>query len=189
MVLVCPSNCGSRTFTDSTAVSPSRTSSPVSVKSAFLRSSPFVRVRVDRARERRLEAGEVRAAFVRVDVVDEGEDVLVVAVVVLQRELDADVVALGLDVDDLRVQRLPRCCSGAGRTPSGRPCAWKVSVFSCPSRSSVSVIVTPLFRNDSSRRRVGERVVVVEQLGEDLAVRLEPDLRAASPSRRPCRGP
>ena len=40
-VLVCPSNCGSCTLTDNTAVSPSRTSSPVSVKSAFLRKFPF----------------------------------------------------------------------------------------------------------------------------------------------------
>ena len=47
---------------------------------------------VDRARERRLEAGEVGAALVGVDVVHEGERVLVVAVVVLQRELDLDVV-------------------------------------------------------------------------------------------------
>ena len=47
------------------------------------------RVGVDHARERRLEAREVRAAFVRVDVVDEREDVLVVAVVVLHRQLDA----------------------------------------------------------------------------------------------------
>jgi hypothetical protein len=45
---------------------------------------------------------------VRVDVVDEGERVLVVAVVVLQRELDLGLLALGLDVDDLRVQRLAR---------------------------------------------------------------------------------
>ena len=66
----------------------------------------LLRVRVDDARERGLEAGEVRAAFVRVDVVDEGEDVLVVAVVVLHRELDADVVARRLDVDDFGVQRL-----------------------------------------------------------------------------------
>ena len=63
-------------------------------------------VRVDDARQRRLEAGEVRAAFVRVDVVDEREDVLVVAVVVLHRELDAHVVARRLDVHDLGVQRL-----------------------------------------------------------------------------------
>ncbi len=41
MVLVCPSNCGSRTLTESTAVSPSRTSSPDSVKSAFFRKLPF----------------------------------------------------------------------------------------------------------------------------------------------------
>ena len=118
----------------------------------LLQEVPLLGVGVDRARQRRLEAGEVRAAFVRVDVVDEGEDVLVVAVVVLQRELDADAVALGLDVHDLGVQRLAaalRNCTISLRPPF----AWKVSSFSLPSRSSVSVIVTPLLRNDSSRRR------------------------------------
>ena len=41
LVLVCPSNCGSFTFTCSTAVRPSRTSSPVRVKSSFLRMPSF----------------------------------------------------------------------------------------------------------------------------------------------------
>ena len=42
LVLVCPSNCGSFTFTCSTQVSPSRMSSPVRVKSSFLRKAPFL---------------------------------------------------------------------------------------------------------------------------------------------------
>ena len=74
-------------------------------------------VRIDDARQRRLEAGEVRAAFVRVDVVDEREHVLVVAVVVLHGELDADVVARRLDVDDFRVQRLAGRVQVLRRTP------------------------------------------------------------------------
>ena len=48
------------------------------------------------------------------------------------------------------------------------PLAWNVSVLSWPSRSSVSVIVTPLFRYDSSRRRDCSDAVVVDELGEDL---------------------
>lgn len=38
LVLVCPSNCGSGTFTLTTADSPSRTSVPESVVSFFMRS-------------------------------------------------------------------------------------------------------------------------------------------------------
>src|SRR5690606_34822229 len=46
------------------------------------------RVVVDRAGERRLEAGQVRAALVRADGVDEGVRVFAEALVVLERELD-----------------------------------------------------------------------------------------------------
>jgi len=45
-------------------------------------------------------------ALVGVDVVHEGERVLGVAVVVLERELDIHVIAHGLDRDGLGVQRL-----------------------------------------------------------------------------------
>ena len=48
----------------------------------------LARVVVERARQRRAEAGEVRAAVDRVDVVGEGEDALGEAVVVLERDLD-----------------------------------------------------------------------------------------------------
>ena len=50
----------------------------------------------------------MRAALVRVDVVGEREERLLVGVVPLERHLDlADVAGL-LDVDDLRVERLAR---------------------------------------------------------------------------------
>ena len=51
---------------------------------------------VDGARERSPESGEVRAAINGVDVVGEAEDRLGVAVVVLQRDFDLNVVALRL---------------------------------------------------------------------------------------------
>ncbi len=51
---------------------------------------------VDGARERGAEAGEMRAAVDGVDVVGEAEDGLGVAVVVLERDFDFDVVALRL---------------------------------------------------------------------------------------------
>src|SRR5688572_2012920 len=66
------------------------------------------RVAVDGAGERRAEAGQVRAALVRVDVVGEGEERLLVGVVPLERDLDLADLARVLDVDDLLVQRLAR---------------------------------------------------------------------------------
>src|SRR3989449_11287551 len=66
----------------------------------------LLRPLVDRAGEGRLEAGEVRPAFVRVDVVDEREGVLAVLVVVLDGALDLDAVARGLEGDGLGMQRL-----------------------------------------------------------------------------------
>src|SRR6185503_2648150 len=62
-------------------------------------------VGVDRAGERRLEAGEMRAAFVRVDVVGEGVNRLGVAVVPLQRDLGIDAVTVAAHVDRLLVDR------------------------------------------------------------------------------------
>src|SRR6185295_5252543 len=53
-----------------------------------------------------LEAGEVGAAFVRIDVVDEREGVLVVALVVLNRAFDFDTFAPGFEGDRLGMQRL-----------------------------------------------------------------------------------
>ena len=51
------------------------------------------------------EPGEVRAAFVRVDVVRERVDRLGVAVVPLQRDLGVDAVLLAVHVDRLLVDR------------------------------------------------------------------------------------
>ena len=68
-----------------------------------LRQVVLGRVGVDRARQRRAEAGEVRAAFVRVDVVGERVDRLGVAVVPLQRDLGVDAVVLAVHVDRLLV--------------------------------------------------------------------------------------
>ena len=61
---------------------------------------------VDGAGERCAKTRKMRAAIDRVDVVGEAEDRLRVAVVVLQRDLDLDVVARGLHHDRLVVQNL-----------------------------------------------------------------------------------
>ena len=50
-----------------------------------------LRVGIDRARQRRFESGQVRPALVRVDVVGKGEDRLAVAVVVLHRHFNDDI--------------------------------------------------------------------------------------------------
>ena len=63
----------------------------------------MLRVGVDGARQRRAEPRQVRAAFVRVDVVRERELLRVVAVVPLQRDLGVDAVALAAHVDRLLV--------------------------------------------------------------------------------------
>ena len=68
----------------------------------------LARVGVDRAREGRAEAGQVGAALVRVDVVREREQRLLIGVVPLQGDLDLADVARVLEVDDLLVQRLAR---------------------------------------------------------------------------------
>jgi hypothetical protein len=87
--LVCEENFGSGSFTEMTAVRPSRASSPrASLFVLLLRARPALGVGVDRARERRLEALEVRAAVAVVDVVGERVDLLAVAVVPLQRDLE-----------------------------------------------------------------------------------------------------
>ena len=75
-------------------------------KIGSLQSAALRRVGVNGPRQRRLEAREVRPTFVGVDAVDEGVDVFVVAVVVLEGELDVDAVALRIDVHDVLVQHL-----------------------------------------------------------------------------------
>ena len=63
------------------------------------------RVAVERARQRRAEAREVRAALVRVDVVGEREDRLLVGAVPLHGDLDVALVGLALEEDDLLAER------------------------------------------------------------------------------------
>src|SRR4051812_1412832 len=66
----------------------------------------LARVAVERARERRAEAREMRAALVRVDVVREREDGLLVGGVPLERHLDRALGALALEEHDLLLNRV-----------------------------------------------------------------------------------
>src|SRR5262249_56746539 len=64
-----------------------------------------LRVGADRPGERRAESREVRAALARVDVVREGEYVLLVPLVVLEGDLDLDVAPAALEVQHLGMHR------------------------------------------------------------------------------------
>ncbi len=91
-----------------TAARPSRTSSPSRLSSFSLSRALRARVVVQRARQRGLEAGEMRPALVGVDVVGEREDRLLVGVVPLHRDLDLAVVGGALEVDDVLVRDVLR---------------------------------------------------------------------------------
>src|SRR6266545_605395 len=67
-----------------------------------------LRFAVERARERAAEAGEVRAALDRVDVVRKREHRLLVGVVPLHRHLNGALVGLAFEVDDVLVDRVLR---------------------------------------------------------------------------------
>ena len=71
MSLVWLENLGSATFTESTAVSPSRASSPVSATFSFLAMPVSSAYLLIDAGQRRAEAGQVRAAVALGDVVGE----------------------------------------------------------------------------------------------------------------------
>ena len=103
LVFVWPSNWGSRSLTEITAVRPSRTSSPERLSSFSFSRPLLARVLVQRARERRAEAGHVRAALARVDVVGERVDRLLVGGVPLHRDLGGAFLALAGEEDDLAV--------------------------------------------------------------------------------------
>ncbi len=74
--------------------------------SLFLEQIVGVGITVDRARERGLEADEMRPAFFRVDVVGERKQILRVAVVVLQRQLENHVGLFDLHINRLMDRRL-----------------------------------------------------------------------------------
>ncbi len=105
-VFVWPSNWGSPSLTEITAVSPSRTSSPERFVVLLLQQPLLARVRVQGPGQRRAEAGKVRAALVGVDVVGEREHRLLVGGVPLHRDLDLAVIGLVLEEDRLAVQRV-----------------------------------------------------------------------------------
>ena len=185
---VCEENFGSRIFSETTAVSPSRQSSPESVVSLRF----FVRlvrlgVLLDRPRQRRLQPLEVGPAVLVRDRVREAEDLLLVAVVPLEGDVEPLVLGVDLRVprgvlhvredDDALVERLAVLVQVVDE--GGDPALVPEDVLPL-------ALLVPLV--DDLDRDAGvqegelaeplrEGVEVVGADREDLGVRLERDLR------------
>src|SRR5438034_1193177 len=124
---------------------------------------------------RRVNSRALRSAFARVDVVGEGEDVFLVAVVVLQRDLDLDVALLALEVEHLGMD--------------GRLVLVEVLDElddAAPVKEGVAALVAFVLDDDLEAlveesqlaETVAQRVEREARLLEDLRVRLEADDRA-----------
>ena len=87
LALVCPSNCGLRSFTETIAVSPSRMSSPSRLSSLSFSMALGLGVLVQHVGDGLLEAFFVHSTFGGRDVVRERVQALVVAGVPLHRDL------------------------------------------------------------------------------------------------------
>ena len=102
---VCDENFGSGTLTDSTAVRPSRTSSPRRLDFCLLSQPVSVHVLVERSGEGGAKAGKMSAAVPLWNIVREAEDILLIRVVPLHRKLNLDAVALRNDEEHARMDR------------------------------------------------------------------------------------
>ena len=119
----------------------------------LLEDARVARVVVDRARQRRAEARQVRAALVRVDVVGEREDGLLVGAVPLHRDLDRALVALAREEDDLLLERVLVLVEVADEVLDAALVVELARVLPPSPRSSVIEIRRPRVRNAVSRRR------------------------------------
>src|SRR6266545_2342308 len=127
------------------------------------------------AREGRAEAGEVGAAFARVDVVGEGENALLIAVVVLEGDLDLDIVLLAFEEEHLGMNR--RLVLVQVLDELDDPALVEKGV-----RALVSLVLDDDFEafveEGELAEPIGERVEGKSRLLEDLRVRLEANDRA-----------
>src|SRR5438876_1887001 len=145
----------------------------------LLEESVLLRPFVDRAGQGGAEPGEVGAALVRVDVVDEAEGVVVVTVVVLDRALDLDSLPLGLERDRFRVQRL--AVAEQVLHELGEPALVDERLFL---QRALALVLErdgeALVQEGELAQPGGEGGVVEPSLREDRGVRLEPDGRAGA---------
>ena len=104
--LVCDSKRGFGSLMLRTQIKPSRTSSPEIAGSLSFKQIVRFRVLIDGLRQRGAEAGQMRAAVRVRNRVGEAQNLIVVAVVILQHDIDKDFVALPRKHDRLRVNDL-----------------------------------------------------------------------------------
>ena len=159
-----------------TAVRPSRTSSPVIVPLKLFRYpfacayAPIVRVRAARNPVR------WEPALAGVDVVREREDVLLVAVVVLEGDLDLDVAPAALEVLHLRVHRRLVLVDVLDELADA-PRVVERDLLLVP--LVLQLDLEPLVEERELPEPVREDVEAERRDLEDLRVRLEPDRRPA----------
>ena len=152
LVFVWPSNCGSLQLGRDDGGQALAHVLAGEVLVLLLELALLARVAVERARERRAEARQVRAALVRVDVVGEREDGLLVGGVPLHRDLDRALLALALEEDDLLLDRVLVLVE-VGDEVLDAALVVELGRARPSPRSSVIVIRRPRVRNAVSRRR------------------------------------
>ena len=143
----------------------------------FLGDAAFVGVAVDGAGQGRAEGGQMGAAVALGDVVGEAEDVLVVAVVPLQRQFHADAVALAGDGDGIAHDRI---LVAIQVVDEGRDAALVEQLHL--TRLHMAPVAQPDAHAGIEERQLAEAVlqpVEIElHVGEGAQRRLEGDLRA-----------
>ena len=173
--LVCDENFGSGSFTDNTAVRPSRASSPDMTIFLALADAFVLDVRVQRARHRGTETGQVRAAVALRDVVRVAEHAFLVAVVPLERDLDLSRRAGLGEVDDRRMnRRLVAIQVLDERFDAARELEDVVPVLALVGQPDPHAGI----QKRQLSQPLSERVVVERDVREDRRARLEADRRA-----------
>ena len=131
---------------------------------------------VQRPRQRRVEAREVRAALVRVDVVGKGVDRVLVRGVPLHRDLDVAFLTFGLEVGDPLVDRILRRVHVRDEIPDP---AFVVELDVLAAGALVGEAdPQPARQERGLAQALAERLVRPVDLLEDLGVRQERDRRA-----------
>ena len=159
---------------------PSRQSSPTSASSFSFKMFLDFGVRGDHACQRATEALFVHPALVRVDVVGEREDRLVVAGGPLHRDLDLVLLGFGLEVDDPLVDRVTGRIEVLDEVDD--PAGVLEGVLLLRARPLVDQAdLETLVEERHLAQALGERVELeLALLGEDLGVGPERDRRAGA---------
>ena len=173
-VFVCPSNCGLLQLDRDHGSQP--LADVLAVEALLLlQELELAGLRVQRAGQRAAEAGEVRAALDRVDVVGEGEDGLLVRGVPLHRHFDGALVGVALEIDDVLVDRVLRLVDVRDEVADA---ALVVELDGLAVRALVDELdVEALGEERGLAQALGDRRRVDVELLEDLGVGQEGDRR------------